>query len=293
MIATLSKQRAEWTKRIVCLRKILIGNAYAAYLAVENSFCPRRALEGELRRMQEQIDRMKEQMDYTFYIHKNYTNMHIDNLNNYGVIMDVHHNTVTIRPGTGHSEGDTRRASPPADEADEAQPDTRRADEPPACRLRIARCAPPPGRRKTPIFASADDAARMARLVKHIHAALYNPVNRRMEPDGDSYDETDFLLCLYYAMVKHGWASDQLAAQPYYKFLTESCGIRPQDSEKTFLRHLNKVLRTGKSFHLLTPELLAARRCPGTLHADELPAWRRMFAAAERTLLSHLSFSDF
>lgn len=286
MIATLGKQSVEWTKRIVCLHKRLISNAYAVYLAVGNSFCARRAIADELKRMQEQIDRMKEQMDYTYCINKNHTNMHIDNLNNYGVIIDVHHNTVTIYPPERERYDDDARTTPPADEADGTKPDTRAADEPHACQPRIARCAPPQGRRKTSVFASAADAARMARLVRHIHAAYYNPANRRVEIDGDSYGETDFLLCVYYAMVKHGWASDQLAAQPYYEFLTKSCGIRPQDSEKTFLRHLNKVLRTGKSFHLLTPELLSDRPRPGTLTAAELPAWQRMFAAAERTLLS-------
>ena len=67
-------------------------------------------------------------------------------------------------------------------------------------------------------------------------------------------------------------------------FFRASPCIRPQQGEKTFVNHLNKVVRTGKPFHLLTRELLAAERREGVMTPGELPRWQRMFAAAEEAV---------
>ena len=107
---------------------------------------------------------------------------------------------------------------------------------------------------------------------------------RDVEVGGEQFDETDFLLSLYYVFVKRGISPSALAAKPYYAFLTEACGIRPQQGEKTFVNHLNKVVRTGKDFHRLTPELLAAETREGVMTPQELPRWQRMFAAAEEAV---------
>ena len=141
-----------------------------------------------------------------------------------------------------------------------------------------------PGRPKTDIFNDHVDVEELAKVVRKIHDTHYNPASRRMEIDDDSFDETDFLLCLYYVLVKRGDSPSTLANKPYYAFLTEACGIHPQASAKTFGNHLNKVVRTGKDFHRLTPGMLTGRQQPGTMTAEELPQWQRMFETAERVM---------
>ena len=141
-----------------------------------------------------------------------------------------------------------------------------------------------PGRPRTPIFGEGVDTERLAAAVRRIHGTYYRPDSRRVEVGGEQFDETDFLLSLYYVFVKRGISPATLAAKPYYAFLTERCGIRPQQGEKTFVNHLNKVLRTGKAFHRLTPELLAAETREGVMTPQELPRWQRMFAAAEEAV---------
>lgn len=141
-----------------------------------------------------------------------------------------------------------------------------------------------PGRPKTPIFNSHVDVEELAKVVRKIHDTYYNPASRRIEIDNDSFDETDFLLCLYYVLVKRGDSPSTLANKPYHAFLTDACGIHPQASSKTFGNHMNKVVRTGKDFHRLTPDLLADKQLPGAMTAEELPRWQRMFEAAERVM---------
>ena len=141
-----------------------------------------------------------------------------------------------------------------------------------------------PGRPRTPIFGEGVDTERLAAAVRRIHGTYYRPDSRRVEVGGEQFDETDFLLSLYYVFVKRGISPSALAAKPYYAFLTEACGIRPQQGEKTFVNHLNKVVRTGKDFHRLTPELLAAETREGVMTPQELPRWQRMFAAAEEAV---------
>ena len=141
-----------------------------------------------------------------------------------------------------------------------------------------------PGRPRTPIFGEGVDTERVAAAVRRIHGTYYRPDSRRVEVGGEQFDETDFLLSLYYVFVKRGISPATLAAKPYYAFLTERCGIRPQQGEKTFVNHLNKVVRTGKDFHRLTPELLAAETREVEMTPQELPRWQRMFAAAEEAV---------
>ena len=141
-----------------------------------------------------------------------------------------------------------------------------------------------PGRPRTPIFGEGVDTERVAAAVRRIHGTYYRPDSRRVEVGGEQFDETDFLLSLYYVFVKRGISPATLAAKPYYAFLTEACGIHPQASAKTFGNHLNKVVRTGKDFHRLTPGMLTGRQQPGTMTAEELPQWQRMFETAERVM---------
>ena len=141
-----------------------------------------------------------------------------------------------------------------------------------------------PGRPKTPIFNAHVDVEKLAKVVRKIHDTYYNPASRRIEIDNDSFDETDFLLCLYYVLVKRGDSPSLLANKPYYAFLTDACGIHPQASAKTFGNHLNKVVRTGKDFHRLTADLLETGQQDGAMTAEELPSWQRMFEAAERVM---------
>ena len=140
------------------------------------------------------------------------------------------------------------------------------------------------GRPPTPIFNEGVDTERLAQAVKQIYDTYYRPASRCVEWGSERFDETDFLLSLYYVFVKRGISPSTLAAKPYYAFLTEQCGIHPQQGEKTFVNHLNKVVRTGKPFHLLTRELLAAETREGVMTPQELPRWQRMLAAAEEAV---------
>lgn len=142
----------------------------------------------------------------------------------------------------------------------------------------------PRGRRKSEIFNTHVDTCRLASSINTLYKLYYNPISKHIEVGNDSFKETGFLLSLYFVFVKWGISPSTLVNKQFYAFLTLSCHIKPQESEKTFCAHLNKVVRTGKDFHKLTPEILADEQRQGVMCADELPRWQQMFAAAEALL---------
>ena len=140
------------------------------------------------------------------------------------------------------------------------------------------------GRPKSEIFNNPTDEPLFAVCIARLYHTYYCPKAQQMLVEGDYYDETQFLLCIYYVLVKRGFSPVSLTNKAYYTFLTDVCGIVPQKSEKTFNNQLNKVLRTGKPFHFLTPEILSTNHRVGEMTVDELPIWQRTFAVVERLM---------
>lgn len=149
-------------------------------------------------------------------------------------------------------------------------------------------CTPnPKGKKKAPIFNEWVDEEQIALCFRKLHEKLFNHSLRKMEVDGICYSETDFLLCLLYACVKHGLSPSIIGGgmnKGFYYFLKEKCQIRPCDCEKTFNNHLNKVLRTGKDFHRLTTESFREKQSNGEMNITEFAIWSQMFSEAEQLL---------
>lgn len=144
------------------------------------------------------------------------------------------------------------------------------------------------GRPKSVIFHEWVDIGQLAQSIRGIHLRHFNKTSKVMEVNEERYGETDFMLCIYYALVKFGLAPslkhNQVNKQ-YYSFLKNQCRIALADQERTFNNHLNKVLRTGCDLHDLNPKILSERPSKGAMKPDELDGWKRMLADAERLLL--------
>ena len=143
------------------------------------------------------------------------------------------------------------------------------------------------GKKKTPIFNEWVDEEQMAACFVGLHKGYFSRTSRKMEVDEKCYNETDFLLCLLYACVKHGLSPSLIGGgmnKGFYHFLKEKCHIQPCDCEKTFNNHLNKVLRTGKDFHRLTPAIFQKQQSQGEMNGDEFSVWSQMFNTAEQLL---------
>lgn len=143
------------------------------------------------------------------------------------------------------------------------------------------------GKKKTPIFNEWVDEEQIALCFVKWHRTHFSLSSRKLEVNGKCYSETDFLLCLLYACVKHGLSPSIIGGgmnKGFYNFLKEKCHIQPCDCEKTFNNHLNKVLRTGKDFHRLTPASFQKKQSKGEMNGEEFSVWSQMFNAAEQLL---------
>ena len=146
----------------------------------------------------------------------------------------------------------------------------------------------PKGRPKSAIFCEWVDEALLANCISSLHQRHFNPTCRMMEVDNESYGETDFMLCIYYALVKLGLAPSVIHNQvnkQYYRFLTNACRIELTEKERTYNNHLNKVIRTGCDLHLLTEDIVIKKQSAGGMKPEELPIWKRMLDVAETLLL--------
>lgn len=147
----------------------------------------------------------------------------------------------------------------------------------------------PKGRPKVVIFHERVDENRLANCIKHLHQQYFNQTSMVMEVNEEWYGETDFMLCLYFALVKLELAPSikfhQINKQ-YYRFLTDKCSISLTEKERTYNNHLNKVVRTGVDLHLLTEEILRRKQSEGVMKLEELPIWHQMLADAECLLMT-------
>ena len=146
----------------------------------------------------------------------------------------------------------------------------------------------PKGRPKSAIFHDWVDEKLLANCVSGLHQRYFNHTCRMMEVDNETYGETDFMLCVYCALVKLGLAPSVIHNQvnkQYYSFLTNVCRIELTEKERTYNNHLNKVIRTGCDLHLLTEDIVTKKQSAGGMKPEELPVWKRMLDVAETLLL--------
>ena len=145
------------------------------------------------------------------------------------------------------------------------------------------------GRPKAIIFHKEVDESQLANCIKRLHQQHFNEMSHLIEVKELCYDETDFMLCIYFALVKLQLAPSikfhQINKQ-YYCFLTEKCGIKLSEKERTYNNHLNKIVRTGVDLHCLTEEIICKKQSEGTIKLEELAIWRQMLHIAECLLLT-------
>ena len=146
----------------------------------------------------------------------------------------------------------------------------------------------PKGRPKTAIFHDWVDERLLANCISGLHQRHFNPTCRMMVVDNETYSETDFMLCVYCALVKLGLAPSVIHNQvnkQYYRFLKDVCRIELTEKERTYNNHLNKVIRTGCDLHLLTEDIVIKKQSAGGMRPEELSIWKRMLDVTETLLL--------
>ena len=146
----------------------------------------------------------------------------------------------------------------------------------------------PKGRPKSTIFRDWVDEGSLANCISGLHQRYFNPTCKVIEVDSETYGETDFMLCVYCALVKLGLAPSVIHNQvnkQYYRFLTDVCRIELTEKERTYNNHLNKVIRTGCDLHLLTEDIVIKKQSAGGMRPEELPVWKRMLDVTETLLL--------
>ena len=150
-------------------------------------------------------------------------------------------------------------------------------------------CRKPKGRPKAIIFHKEVDEDRLANCIMRLHQQHFNEMSNVVEVNGMCYCETDFMLCIYFALVKLQLAPSikfhQINKQ-YYCFLTEKCGIKLTEKERTYNNHLNKIVRTGEDLHCLTEEIVCKKKSEGTMKLEELATWHQMLYDAESLLMA-------
>ena len=148
-------------------------------------------------------------------------------------------------------------------------------------------CPKPKGRPKAIIFHKEVDENRLANCIMRLHQQHFNEVHNMIEVNEVCYGETDFMLCIYFALIKLQLAPTikfhQINKQ-YYRFLTEKCGIKLSEKERTYNNHLNKIARTGVDLHCLTEEIVCKKKSEGSMKLEELATWHQMLHDAESLL---------
>ena len=149
-------------------------------------------------------------------------------------------------------------------------------------------CSKPKGRPKSIIFCKEVDENQLANSIMNLHQQYFNETYNAIEVNGECYSETNFMLCVYFALVKlqlaHSTKFHQINKQ-YYSFLTNKCCIKLVDKERTYNNHLNKVVRTGVDLHCLTEEIVNKKRSKGVIKLEELAIWHQMLTIAESLLV--------
>ena len=142
------------------------------------------------------------------------------------------------------------------------------------------------GNKKTIIFRDGIDEAKLAQSIRSIFDRYYSTSGKRVEFDNSSFDQTDFLVSIYYALVKLGIGISALESisSSYYEFLENKCMIPSLSSKRTYDNHLSLLKAEGKDFHNLNDATITKFENSGGFSKEEFPLWQQMVAIAEEEL---------
>lgn len=144
------------------------------------------------------------------------------------------------------------------------------------------------GPKRAQIFHEKDKREQIAIWIKDTYRKYYDQKIKAIIVEGKSYNLTDFLLATYFVLVekKHviGVIWNNINNQ-YYRFLTQECQLENLiDSQKTFRTHLNKLIKTGKEFHLLNTEDIVNNSSSGGYNNEEYNNMKNITATIKRLL---------
>lgn len=144
------------------------------------------------------------------------------------------------------------------------------------------------GNKKTVIFIDIVDEIKLAQSIRTIYDCYYSTSGKRIEIGNASFDQTDFLVSIYFALVKLGIAISALLSisSSYYDFLVNRCDFASLQSKKTYDNHLSLIKAEGKDFHFLNNEIIAKNVNSGGFRTEDFPLWQQMVAIAEEVLKS-------
>ena len=128
---------------------------------------------------------------------------------------------------------------------------------------------------------------KVAALIKELYTVYYDKQQKVFIVAGGSYNLTDFLLAIYYVLVERKVTISVIGNNvnnQYYKFLTEECQLEGLASQKTFLEHLNRLVKTGKNFFQLTNEVIKMNAATGGYTEAEYERMKTMTATVKQLL---------
>lgn len=144
-----------------------------------------------------------------------------------------------------------------------------------------------PGPAVTQIFTDVNNRQKIAAWIQDVCTAHYDNKLKTLIVSESSYNLTDFLLAIYYVLVERKLTISVIGNNinnQYYKFLTEDCRIEGLASQKTFLTHLNKLVKTGKDFYQLTDDIITKNTSTGGYTKEEYKSMKTMAAAVKQLL---------
>lgn len=142
------------------------------------------------------------------------------------------------------------------------------------------------GNKKTVIFIDVVDEIKLAQSIRTIYDCYYSTSGKRIEIGNASFDQTDFLVSIYFALVKLGIAISALLSisSSYYDFLVNRCNFSSLQSKKTYDNHFSLIKAEGKDFHFLNDGIVEQNMSSGGFKPEDFPLWQQMVAIAEEEL---------
>lgn len=142
-----------------------------------------------------------------------------------------------------------------------------------------------PGVKRTRLFIHDEDAQRVVDWLRHLVEKYYNKERaHNVLWEGDTKC-TKLLVTAYYVLVKHGITIGVVGnnvVKAYHELLTTWCRFDFLQSRKTYETQINRVIRMGKEFHKLTPEMFTGWSPYFT--SQQFATWSRCFEALEKDL---------
>lgn len=144
-----------------------------------------------------------------------------------------------------------------------------------------------PGPVVTQIFTDEKYRQKVAAWIQELYTTYYDKQQKVLIVAEDSYNLTDLLLAIYYVLVERKVTISVIGNNvnnQYYKFLTEECQLEGLASQKTFLEHLNRLVKTGKNFFQLTNEVIKMNAATGGYTEAEYERMKTMTATVKQLL---------